>query len=352
VLAHTPKRAHSRPITVNDLQGSKVLSNFADNIFAIGQSKLDPAVRYLKQIKPRSTEMIYDASNVLCFRIAKFDGRFLGFEHYGNSAETVHLADAAGGREWDLIETIKRMSDEGLSVRQIALELKISKTHVHRLLKRWVPEMGIDDEEFEDDDREHEPAHRPDDFPGSEEYTAALNDPRYDGIYSREDAEAYELRRETYLLDLARSRARQKFLETGDTPRLAEMLAEVRAGSNSDSLVRTGSDSDRGSAVDTAGVAVVDSGSGSDLDISSAVAVSPGTPRRRTIYDLEKRTDAYGKDFFVEETCPTTGKAKIYYTVDRQGIVRRWVRGAYGSSATHIGPAPYIDPDLPEKDES
>src|SRR5262249_44367913 len=37
VLAHTPKRDGSRPLTVNDLQGSKVLSNFADNIFAIGR---------------------------------------------------------------------------------------------------------------------------------------------------------------------------------------------------------------------------------------------------------------------------------------------------------------------------
>ena len=43
VLAHTPKRDTARRITVHDLQGSKFLSNFADNIFAIGSSNIDTA---------------------------------------------------------------------------------------------------------------------------------------------------------------------------------------------------------------------------------------------------------------------------------------------------------------------
>jgi RecA-family ATPase len=36
VLAHTPKLPFTSPLSLNDLQGSKMLSNFADNIFAIG----------------------------------------------------------------------------------------------------------------------------------------------------------------------------------------------------------------------------------------------------------------------------------------------------------------------------
>jgi hypothetical protein len=63
-LAHTPKRDLSRPVTVNDVQGSKMLSNFSDNIFAIGESAKDKNLRYLKQIKPRSGELVFDAENV------------------------------------------------------------------------------------------------------------------------------------------------------------------------------------------------------------------------------------------------------------------------------------------------
>src|ERR1019366_3313940 len=52
-LAHTPKRDLSKPITRNDLQGSKMLINFCDSSFTIGESQKDKTVRYLKQIKVR-----------------------------------------------------------------------------------------------------------------------------------------------------------------------------------------------------------------------------------------------------------------------------------------------------------
>jgi hypothetical protein len=71
VLAHTPKRSIGRGLTVNDLQGSKMLANFADNIFAIGHSYRGRDIRYIKHIKPRSTALKYDASNVLVFEIEK-----------------------------------------------------------------------------------------------------------------------------------------------------------------------------------------------------------------------------------------------------------------------------------------
>ena len=36
-LAHTPKRDQSKPLTLNDLQGSKMLMNFSDSSFCIGE---------------------------------------------------------------------------------------------------------------------------------------------------------------------------------------------------------------------------------------------------------------------------------------------------------------------------
>ena len=48
ILAHTPKRDLSKPITRNDLQGSKMLINFCDSSFSIGESSTDKGVRYIK----------------------------------------------------------------------------------------------------------------------------------------------------------------------------------------------------------------------------------------------------------------------------------------------------------------
>ena len=71
VLAHTPKRSLFSPITVNDLQGSKMLINFADSAFALGQSSQDPGLRYLKQIKQRNTGQDFGAEHICLFRIVK-----------------------------------------------------------------------------------------------------------------------------------------------------------------------------------------------------------------------------------------------------------------------------------------
>ena len=51
ILAHTPKRDASKGITKNDLSGSKMLMNFCDSSFAIGESFQKNGLRYLKQIK-------------------------------------------------------------------------------------------------------------------------------------------------------------------------------------------------------------------------------------------------------------------------------------------------------------
>ena len=133
-LAHTPKRRFSSGITVNDLQGSKMLSNFADNVFAIGDSCLGPDIRYLKQIKPRNTELIYGASNVCTYRIRK-EGNFLGFEHTGFSLERDHIQKPSISRERTAImREAQQLYDSGLSMGEVAERLGISKTTVHRYL--------------------------------------------------------------------------------------------------------------------------------------------------------------------------------------------------------------------------
>lgn len=90
ILAHTPKRDLTKPITRNDLQGSKMLINFCDSSFSIGESFTDKSIRYLKMIKARNTEIIYDAENICECQICK-PGNFLHFEFLNFSSESHHL---------------------------------------------------------------------------------------------------------------------------------------------------------------------------------------------------------------------------------------------------------------------
>lgn len=140
VLAHTPKRELWRPIDVNDLQGSKNLANFADNIFTVGQSRFEPELRYIKHIKPRSTELLFDAQHVPSFNIVKKDGNFLSFKFDNFSPESEHLADYGQQVIRERIETANTLSEEGLSQRAIAEQMQISLGSVNRYLQMQQPE--------------------------------------------------------------------------------------------------------------------------------------------------------------------------------------------------------------------
>jgi hypothetical protein len=134
-LAHTPKRDLSRPITVNDLQGSKMLSNFSDSIFAIGESAKDKHLRYLKQIKARNTEEIYHAENVIVCQVAKPDN-FLMFDFLSFGNEREHLKALSENDRSDLIQKVKDLSAAGESQRKISTELGISLGTVNNYLKK------------------------------------------------------------------------------------------------------------------------------------------------------------------------------------------------------------------------
>lgn len=137
-LAHTPKRRYSRALTVNDLQGSKMMSNFADNVFAIGESCLAPDIRYLKHIKPRNTPMIYGASNVCTYRIEK-EHNFLGFNFLGFTHEREHFENLSlkgDIQRRTLTRKARELAAAGITQREIAEHLGISLASVNRYLKK------------------------------------------------------------------------------------------------------------------------------------------------------------------------------------------------------------------------
>ena len=134
-LAHTPKRDLSRPITQNDLGGSKMLYNFIDSCFAIGQSNTDKNLRYIKQIKARNTAMIYDTENVIVCQIDK-PYNFLAFEFIDYGVEREHLKQVTEKDRESTIEQAKELSQKGYSQRQISNELGISLGAVNKYLKK------------------------------------------------------------------------------------------------------------------------------------------------------------------------------------------------------------------------
>ena len=136
-LAHTPKRDASKPITQNDLQGSKMLINFCDSAFAIGQSFQDDSLRYIKQIKARNTEIIYGAKNVIVCQVEK-PFNFLHFEFLNYGIEKDHLKHYSEEEKSALENSIVdlRKENPNLSLGQIAKQLGTYKMKVKRVLER------------------------------------------------------------------------------------------------------------------------------------------------------------------------------------------------------------------------
>lgn len=135
VLAHTPKRDATKPITRNDLQGSSMLMNFADSSFAIGKSHQDDGLRYIKQIKVRNVTTMYGRDNVLVGEIRKTDG-FTGFEFLTLGEEDDHLKIIGKENTAERDATILDLNRRGKSTRQIASEVGISQSAVTKILKK------------------------------------------------------------------------------------------------------------------------------------------------------------------------------------------------------------------------
>lgn len=134
VLAHTPKRNLSNPITRNDLQGSKMLINFCDGCFAIGESTRGTNIRYIKEIKQRNEPIRYDAENVIVCEIIKPDN-FLHFSFLEWGCESEHLRQMTATDRDDLIEQVKELSSQGKSQREISKQLGIGLGSVNKYRK-------------------------------------------------------------------------------------------------------------------------------------------------------------------------------------------------------------------------
>ena len=135
VLAHTPKRDLSKPITRNDLSGSKMLVNFCDSVFSIGENHTDKNIKYLKQIKVRAMEFMYDSENIITCELDK-PGNFLKFTFVGFGQERDHLKQHNDKDDEEMSEAVMALRKEGKSYRQIGAEMGISHMKAKRIIEK------------------------------------------------------------------------------------------------------------------------------------------------------------------------------------------------------------------------
>jgi KaiC/GvpD/RAD55 family RecA-like ATPase len=134
VLAHTPKRDFTKPLSINDLAGSSMLGNFFDSCFTIGASAKDKNIRYIKQIKVRECEKNYDADNVITHQIIK-KNNFVEFEFLEFGTEREHLKEVSEKDKEDRKVQAKELSEQGISNREIARRCNVSEGAVRKWLK-------------------------------------------------------------------------------------------------------------------------------------------------------------------------------------------------------------------------
>lgn len=141
ILAHIPKKDNSKPITNNDVAGSKMLINFVDSAFAIGKSSEDSSVRYIKQIKVRNSEEMYGSNNVLICELLK-QGSFLQFKFIDYDSEFNHLEafTAKNQSDQDFQLQIKELKENNpnISNREIATALDTSHQRIGRHIKKMI----------------------------------------------------------------------------------------------------------------------------------------------------------------------------------------------------------------------
>lgn len=133
VLAHTPKRDPSKPISKNDVSGSKNIMNFCDSSFAIGESFAVNEQRYIKQIKERNVSKIYNSENILVYRITKINS-FLQFEFIVYGDEFEHLLPKTRTDVLERNNKIIELNKTGISQSEIGRQVNLTEGAVRYIL--------------------------------------------------------------------------------------------------------------------------------------------------------------------------------------------------------------------------
>lgn len=139
-------RAAGRPLTLEDLGASQVLNRLADSVFAIGQSRTEEGLRYLKQVARRNGRIKYGNARVPSFCVEMRDGSFLSFGFDDFHSESHHLAHHECPNWLGRARAVQQYVADGMTQRDIAEKMGISLGSVNRyahapLRREWMPKV-------------------------------------------------------------------------------------------------------------------------------------------------------------------------------------------------------------------
>ena len=112
-----------------------MLINFCDSAFALGESQQDSRMRYLKQIKARSTEVKYHSDWACVCEVSKLQN-FLQFKWLSQGAEYEHLRQLSESAKEQRISDALEMKAAGASNVAIAKVFGVSEGAVRKWLRR------------------------------------------------------------------------------------------------------------------------------------------------------------------------------------------------------------------------
>ncbi|MBP6003283.1 MAG: AAA family ATPase [Pyrinomonadaceae bacterium] len=345
VLVNSERRNVMRELTLSDLGPSAILARSADAVFAVGQSEQEGPFRYVKQLRTSSTEIIYSKAHLPTFRLGKIGGNFLGmeFNYYSHEPQEIYAECFADHRD-DLLEA-RKLAEEGRSLREIAETLDISKSRVHRMLQILSqPQPELDPPPVQV---------RVPQFPGEEKYIEALDSPKYEDIYRREDADAYVLRREAYLIEAAKARAVKMWKEEGIVKTMDEMVEMVKQPWERADAAETppvANDPETGAEINE-----IDADLGL-MDPETDYADPENMPERlkalhlhRLIYrgdGLTHEIDAYGRNRWVDEY-DERGKPQSWYAFDNKDNLYHSEKRPEGRFVTLVDKRNKLVPEIP-----
>lgn len=131
LIAHCPKRRKNAPIEQDSLGGSKMIFNFVDSGFAIGNTIHDENIKYIKQVKVRADEKL---SDVLTIQLT--DEPYLGFKPIGYEMEKFCLESCYSIDLTPLItpeqeiQLVTLLPDKAKTYYEIAAEVGLTMTQV------------------------------------------------------------------------------------------------------------------------------------------------------------------------------------------------------------------------------
>lgn len=131
IVAHVPKTQAYSELTINQLGGSKMISNFSDSVIGLARSTSSINHRYIKHIKNRSKK---ETDKVILLELKGEEGN-LHFKEIGNTEEWKAIDKKMNSAKEIRFEKAIELKSQGLSYEAISKETGIAVSTLHRNIK-------------------------------------------------------------------------------------------------------------------------------------------------------------------------------------------------------------------------